>query len=102
MPWSEETGAPFHFHSSTISGSASRMILRRLASVLPRQSVSPAINSSICSLAFIALPPERLKFLPHRYRSLPAPSARTPAAVEQERRVRRSSGLSFDGGYAGG
>src|SRR5258707_15479651 len=36
-----------------ISRSASRMILRMLASVLPRQSVSPAISWSICSDGFI-------------------------------------------------
>src|ERR1700675_3066056 len=36
-----------HFHSSMISRSASRMLLRMLASVFPRQSVSSAISSSI-------------------------------------------------------
>src|SRR5260370_17303796 len=36
-----------------ISRSASRMILRMLASVLPRQSVSPAISWSIRSDGFI-------------------------------------------------
>src|SRR6266849_4779886 len=36
-----------------ISGSASRMLLRMLASVLPRQSVNPAINWSIRSDGFI-------------------------------------------------
>src|SRR6202167_468874 len=39
-----------------ISRSAARMILRMLASVLPRQSVSPAINWSIRSDGFIGSP----------------------------------------------
>src|SRR6267143_5258076 len=42
-----------HFHSSVISGSASRMILRSLAIVLPRQSASSAIRWSMSSDAFI-------------------------------------------------
>src|SRR5947207_8623104 len=53
IPSQDHTGLPIHFHSSTISRSASRMLLRMLASVLPRQSVSPAINWSIRSDGFI-------------------------------------------------
>src|SRR5580700_7262144 len=53
IPSRDHTGLPIHFHSSTISRSASRMLLRMLASVLPRQSVSPAINWSIRSDGFI-------------------------------------------------
>src|SRR6266850_5080952 len=45
-PW-DQTGVPIHFHSSTISGSASCMISRTFASVLPRQSPSSLIFSSI-------------------------------------------------------
>ena len=41
-PW-EKTGVPIHFHSSTISGSASCMIPRTFASVFPRQSASSLI-----------------------------------------------------------
>src|ERR1035441_815598 len=50
-PW-EKTGVPgdvglTHFHSSRISGSASCTIVRTFASILPRQSPSPLIFSSI-------------------------------------------------------
>src|SRR5205809_2985663 len=45
-PW-DQTGVPIHFHSSTISGSASCMISRTFASVFPRQSPSSLIFSSI-------------------------------------------------------
>src|SRR5580704_13976020 len=38
IPSRDQTGLPIHFHSSMISGSASRMVLRTVASVLPRQS----------------------------------------------------------------
>src|SRR5260370_13694094 len=46
LPW-DQTGVPIHFHSSTISGSASCMILRTFASVFPRQSPSSLIFSSM-------------------------------------------------------
>src|SRR5262249_7726793 len=49
-PW-DQTGVPIHFHSSTISGSASCMILRTFASILPRQSPSFLILSSISAAA---------------------------------------------------
>src|SRR4051794_27681114 len=45
-PW-DQTGVPLHFHSSTISGSASWMSSRTFASVFPRQSPSSLILSSI-------------------------------------------------------
>src|SRR6266853_4425520 len=45
-PW-DQTGVPLHFHSSTISGSASCMMWRTFASVFPRQSPSSLIFSSI-------------------------------------------------------
>src|SRR5216117_3875273 len=45
-PW-DQTGVPIHFHSSTISGSASWMIWRTFASIFPRQSPSSLILSSI-------------------------------------------------------
>src|SRR5437868_5208011 len=50
-PW-EKTGVPgdvalAHFHSSTISGSASCTIWRTFANVFPRQSPSSLILSSI-------------------------------------------------------
>ncbi len=47
MPAWEKMGVPIHFHSSTISGSASWMILRTFASIFPRQSPSSLILSSI-------------------------------------------------------
>src|SRR5262249_47217382 len=49
IPSRDHTGLPIHFHSSTISASASRMALRTVANVLLRQSVSPAINWSMRS-----------------------------------------------------
>src|SRR5689334_19436126 len=45
----DQTGVPIHFHSSTISGSVSWMSLRTFASVLPRQSPSVLIFSSIAA-----------------------------------------------------
>src|SRR5258708_6328199 len=45
-PWSQP-GVPLHFHSSTISGSASCMSSRTFASVFPRQPPSSLIFSSI-------------------------------------------------------
>src|SRR5947207_6185710 len=53
IPSRDHTGLPIHFHSSIISPSASTMLLRMLASVLLRQSVSPAISWSIRSDGFI-------------------------------------------------
>src|SRR5713226_8302415 len=53
IPSRDHTGLPIHFHSSMISRSASRMLLRMLANVLPRQSVSFAISWSIRSDGFI-------------------------------------------------
>src|SRR5258707_7067941 len=53
IPSRDHTGLPIHFHSSMISRSASRILLRMAASVLPRQSVSPAISWSIRSDGFI-------------------------------------------------
>src|SRR5579864_8212243 len=52
MPPCDQTGVPgdvalAHFHSSTISGSASCMISRTFASVFPRQSASSLIFWSI-------------------------------------------------------
>src|SRR5262249_21161543 len=43
----DQTGTPLHFHSSTTSGSASLTKARRRLSVLPRQSPSSLILSSI-------------------------------------------------------
>src|SRR5258706_6338036 len=53
IPSRDHTGLPIHFHSSIISRSASSMLLRMLANVLPRQSVSSAISRSIRSDGFI-------------------------------------------------
>src|ERR1700740_3700961 len=55
IPSRDHTGLPIHFHSSIISRSASRMLLRMLASVLPRQSVRSAISASIRSDGFIGI-----------------------------------------------
>src|SRR5215510_3492992 len=54
-PW-DQTGVPgdvalTHFHSSTISGSASTMIARTFASVFPRQSPSSLIRASMIAEA---------------------------------------------------
>src|SRR2546429_71302 len=53
IPSRDHTGLPIHFHSSMISRSASRMLLRMPASVSPRQSVSFAISLSMRSDGFI-------------------------------------------------
>src|SRR5580700_10574567 len=45
-PW-DQTGVPIHFHSSTISGSASCMISLTFASIFPRQSPRSLILWSI-------------------------------------------------------
>src|SRR4051812_39623090 len=47
MPACDHTGTPRHFHSSTTSGSAWRMIVRIRASISPRQSASSLILASI-------------------------------------------------------
>src|ERR1700688_1728347 len=47
MPLWDQTGVPIHFHSSTISGSAAWMMARTFASVVPRQSPSSLILSSM-------------------------------------------------------
>src|SRR5215831_6297699 len=79
MPLRENTGVPddfglTHFNSSTISGSASRIISRTLASVFPRQSPS-SMTFSILRASPTILPergPRRLRpvrspFVVHRY-----------------------------------
>src|SRR5205814_6494376 len=43
MPSCDQTGVPIHFHSSTMSGSASLISLRIPPRVSPRQSPSSAI-----------------------------------------------------------
>ena len=53
MPSRDHSGVPIHLNSSTISGSAARMVLRTVANVLPRQSGISAISSSICFDGFI-------------------------------------------------
>src|ERR1041384_4654089 len=52
MPSWDQVGVPIHFHSSTISGSASWTIFRTRASIFPRQSPSSLIRSSINAEAF--------------------------------------------------
>src|SRR5262245_30894685 len=47
IPACDHTGTPRHFHSSTMSGSASLMRLRSWPSILPRQSPSSLILASI-------------------------------------------------------
>jgi len=47
LPLAYQVGTPRHFHSSTTSGSASRIRARIRASVAPRQSPSDAIRPSI-------------------------------------------------------
>ncbi|MCY1382837.1 hypothetical protein D9M69_708990 [compost metagenome] len=47
IPLCDHTGVPIHFHSSTTSGSASRMSWRILLKVCPRQSARSAMRWSI-------------------------------------------------------
>src|SRR5438105_4585507 len=47
IPSCDQTGTPLHFHSSTISGSASLTRLRSRLSIVPRQSASSSIRSSM-------------------------------------------------------
>ena len=49
IPSCDETGVPIHFHSSTTSGSTSRMSLRISANLSPLQSPRSAMLSSIRS-----------------------------------------------------
>src|SRR5437588_10814425 len=71
-----------------ISRSASRMLLRMLASVLPRQSVSPVISPSIRSDAFIGSPTVSPRAARLRERH-PLTGLELDAALEQlERRAR--------------
>src|SRR5262249_37229704 len=49
IPSRDHTGLPIHFHSSMISASAARMVLRTISKVSRRQSGMPAISWSICS-----------------------------------------------------
>src|SRR5271163_2245027 len=67
IPSRDHTGLPIHFHSSMISRSAPRMLLRMVAKVLPRQSVSPAISWSIRCDGFIGF--LCLQLLSHFYAS---------------------------------
>src|SRR5579863_8470925 len=53
IPSRDHTGLPIHFHSSTISRSASSMALRTLPNVFARQSGSPAISWSMRSDGFM-------------------------------------------------
>lgn len=69
IPLSDQTGVPIHFHSSTISGSAARIIPRMLAKVVPRQSVRFEIRSSISSLAFFIVFPH-IKLLENVYQNI--------------------------------
>src|ERR1700719_4929075 len=78
IPSRDHTGLPIHFHSSIISGSASRMFLRMLANVLPRQSVSCAISWSIRSDGFIGS--LYLEFLSRFLRFPAEPQSKTPRA----------------------
>jgi hypothetical protein len=59
IPSRDHTGLPIHFHSSMISRSASRMLLRMLASVLPRQSVSSCdqLVNTFRWIHWISMPP---------------------------------------------
>jgi hypothetical protein len=47
IPSCSHVGTPLHFHSSTMSGSASLTKLRSRLSISPRQSSSSSILSSI-------------------------------------------------------
>jgi hypothetical protein len=47
FPWCDQTGVPIHFHSSVISGSASRISARMRASVSPRHPPRSRIRWSM-------------------------------------------------------
>src|SRR5207302_7625119 len=47
IPWCDQTGVPIHFHSSVISGSASRISARMRASVSPRHPPRSRIRWSM-------------------------------------------------------
>jgi hypothetical protein len=68
-PSCDQTGVPglvafAHFHSSTISGSASLMIDRTRLSVSPRQSPSSRIRSSIRVEASIVVSAIGISYVP--------------------------------------
>src|SRR5207244_4093830 len=86
IPSRDHTGLPIHFHSSMISRSASRMLLRMLASVLPRQSVSPATSWSIRSDGFIGS--RCLEFLSRFHASSFAAASCLAGLLEVSRRRR--------------
>src|SRR5690348_16302585 len=81
-PSRDQTGVPglvafAHFHSSTMSGSVSRMIRRTVASVAPRQSPSSLILASIfleASDVLVAMD----QTLPKSRRELPGGRRRLP------------------------
>src|ERR1700720_1399032 len=97
IPSRDHTGLPIHFHSPIISRSASRMLLRMLANVLPRQSVSSAISWSIRSDGFIGSfsRPAKRSVTTSRYfsagndRALPEPHAAEKAVFQHELVVER-------------
>src|SRR5262247_392362 len=91
IPSRDHTGLPIHFHSSIISRSASRMLLRMLANVLPRQSVSPAISRSMRSDGSIG-PSPRILF-PRTSESGHEPSGEVLAAVRRQRRAGDEAGI---------
>ena len=47
IPWCDQTGVPIHFHSSVISGSASRISARMRARVSPRHPPRSRIRWSM-------------------------------------------------------
>src|ERR1700719_4945685 len=102
IPALDHTGLPIHFHSSMISWSASRMVLRTLASVFPRQSVSPAISWSIRSDGFIGS--LRLQFLSgfrflrkksSKYMAFPHPQSRKDHHRKEDKPSRRGVVWNF-------
>src|SRR5512147_1503755 len=60
MPSCDQTGVPIHFHSSVISGSASRISARMRARVSPRHPPRSRIRWSISREAGFALACSRL------------------------------------------
>src|SRR6202521_5931808 len=84
MPSCDQTGVPIHFHSSTMSGSASLMSLRILLRVSPRQSPSSAILFEMSSDADLPwLAPDSFAFMDRRFDSpTPAPSERVAGSLQ--------------------
>src|SRR6266851_5337197 len=104
IPSRDHTGLPIHFHSSDISRSASRMLLRILASASPRQSLSFAISWSIFFDGFMgffltfgeALCDHFVLFFCANNRAFAEPHAAEEAILQHELMVERGCDMGRD------